>query len=155
MGVRLCAICSATLASGGSLSAYIRTRLFSAELVLVLFLPHLRALGCTSRSSKPLRWYVTHDSVCIRLISPFALPGSSPLENVPSQLLLSKISSIRPPPVSLIPDVLSTSSEGLHLSACVWIVDEDLDMLPAWAARWAGESSVRCPCAPSHTSRPR
>ncbi|RPD63864.1 hypothetical protein L227DRAFT_584354 [Lentinus tigrinus ALCF2SS1-6] len=53
---------------------------------------------------------------------------------------MSKVSSLRP--VLLDPDVLSTPVEAQVLSACLWTTDDDVDLVPTWAARWAGPVSL-------------
>ena len=64
----------------------------------------------------------------------------SALESVPLDNMLSKISSLRPLPLSLVPDVLSASPAGdLPLAACLWIYEADIEAIPAWAARWRGK----------------
>ncbi|KAI0365614.1 hypothetical protein BV20DRAFT_953921, partial [Pilatotrama ljubarskyi] len=67
---------------------------------------------------------------------------ASVLESLPINHLFAKLSSLRPPPVLLNPNVLSTPRDNTVFSACLWTVDAELDYVESWAAEWRGPLSL-------------
>ncbi|GBE81502.1 hypothetical protein SCP_0312310 [Sparassis crispa] len=79
----------------------------------------------------------------------------SPLESLPADLLLSKASSIFPPPEALDPYVLKAVVEPSAVTGCVWSSDDELTSLNNWATRWKGPISLlltttAVPSSPEH-----
>ncbi|KAI0769669.1 hypothetical protein BD413DRAFT_604796 [Trametes elegans] len=56
--------------------------------------------------------------------------------------LLTKVSSLRPPPLALSPNILATKSDNLAFSACLWTSDTEIDHVEKWAAEWRGPVSL-------------
>lgn len=70
--------------------------------------------------------------------------GMSSLDKLSFEHIASKVSSLRPPPLLLDPDVLSTGIDSSAVAACAWTTEAELEMAIAWATRWTGTvSSVR------------
>ncbi|KAI0356220.1 hypothetical protein OH77DRAFT_1589227 [Trametes cingulata] len=70
------------------------------------------------------------------------LRSDSVLESLPMDHLFAKMSSIRPPPVLLNPNALSTPPGTTVFSACLWTVDVEVDFIENWAAEWRGPVSL-------------
>ncbi|GJE95904.1 hypothetical protein PsYK624_120950 [Phanerochaete sordida] len=66
----------------------------------------------------------------------------SPLQSLPIDHLLSKITSIYPHPLALKPYVLRADTDASSVTACLWTEAEHLDSLPVWASRWKGPISA-------------
>ncbi|KAI0745440.1 hypothetical protein C8Q76DRAFT_606650 [Earliella scabrosa] len=66
----------------------------------------------------------------------------STLNGIPLDHILSKLSTIRPSPILLDPDVLSTRVESPALSACAWISEVEVETMIEWATRWSGPVSL-------------
>ena len=66
----------------------------------------------------------------------------STLNEIPLDHILSKLSTIRPSPILLDPDVLSTRVESPALSACAWISEAEVETMIEWAIRWSGVSII-------------
>ncbi|KAH9942343.1 uncharacterized protein BXZ73DRAFT_97756 [Epithele typhae] len=66
-----------------------------------------------------------------------------PQESTSLAHLLSKASPLLSPPTSLDPNVLSTKlDENPPLSACLWITEDEVELVPRWAERWTGPISL-------------
>ncbi|OBZ67284.1 hypothetical protein A0H81_12875 [Grifola frondosa] len=52
------------------------------------------------------------------------------------------ISAIYPQPVALDPYILKANPEPLAVTACLWLNEDDIDTIPAWATRWTGPISL-------------
>ena len=72
----------------------------------------------------------------------FSAEELSPVESLPSDHLLSKITILSPQPIALDPYVLKAFPDSNDVTACLWTADGDIDMLPAWALRWQGKQVV-------------
>lgn len=76
----------------------------------------------------------------------FANRELSPLENLPLEHLFSKLTTLSPPLIALDPYIIkATAVLPTDITACLWTPDSDIDMLPAWAMRWQGESLLSIP----------
>ncbi|KAM5532556.1 hypothetical protein V8D89_013762 [Ganoderma adspersum] len=64
----------------------------------------------------------------------------SALERLPLDHLLSKVSSLRP--LNLDPDVLGTQVDRSTFCACIWIPEEEMDLIVPWAEWWTGPMSL-------------
>lgn len=53
--------------------------------------------------------------------------------------MLSKLSSLYPPPLALEPFVLQAVSGNYPVTACLWATADDIDSLPMWVSRWKGQ----------------
>lgn len=56
--------------------------------------------------------------------------------------LLSKLTSVYPQPLALVPNVLRADVDAMSVTACLWTEDSHIDALPVWASRWKGPVSV-------------
>ncbi|KAI0812378.1 hypothetical protein BC629DRAFT_1436452 [Irpex lacteus] len=70
------------------------------------------------------------------------ITNSSPLQALPGDHLLSKLSSLYPPPLALQPFVLQAVSGNYPVTACLWATADDIDSLPMWVSRWKGAISL-------------
>ncbi|KZT08497.1 uncharacterized protein LAESUDRAFT_649387 [Laetiporus sulphureus 93-53] len=69
--------------------------------------------------------------------------------------LLSKLTSIYPPPRALDAYVLKGHSDLKGVTACLWATDQDLNLVLPWASRWTGPISLLVtttvdPSSPEH-----
>ncbi|KAI0743837.1 hypothetical protein C8Q80DRAFT_863243 [Daedaleopsis nitida] len=81
----------------------------------------------------------------------------STLDRLPLDHILSKISSLRPPPLLLDPDVLVTRTGNSGISACVWATEAEVADVVAWSSRWTGPISLlvvttAIPRSPEHNA---
>jgi hypothetical protein len=73
----------------------------------------------------------------------YMYPGSlttSYLDALPTSERLSRLTSIYPQPIKFDPFVLRAEDGAVGPTACLWCLDQDLKLLPAWASKWRGVS---------------
>ncbi|KZT65940.1 hypothetical protein DAEQUDRAFT_813915 [Daedalea quercina L-15889] len=66
----------------------------------------------------------------------------NPLESLPIDHVLSKITSLYPAPKALDPYVLKAADDPMGITACLWSTDQDLHSVIPWAMRWTGPISL-------------
>lgn len=66
------------------------------------------------------------------------VPQLSPVQGLPMDHLMTKLTSLYPPPVALNSYVLQSKAEANAVTACLWAQDQNLKQLPIWASRWKG-----------------
>ncbi|KIP08440.1 hypothetical protein PHLGIDRAFT_377383 [Phlebiopsis gigantea 11061_1 CR5-6] len=71
-----------------------------------------------------------------------AVQQLSRMQDLPTDFLMTKLTSVYPPPVTLGPHVIRGNAEINDVTACLWTQDQHLESIATWASRWKGPMSV-------------
>ncbi|KAH9832303.1 uncharacterized protein C8Q71DRAFT_840724 [Rhodofomes roseus] len=79
----------------------------------------------------------------------------NPLESLPIEHVLSKVTSLYPAPKAVDPFVLKAAANPVGITACLWSTDQDVHSVISWATRWTGPISLLVttttdPASPEH-----
>ncbi|EMD37734.1 hypothetical protein CERSUDRAFT_73567 [Gelatoporia subvermispora B] len=100
-------------------------------------------------------YFTTNNTTRIILPPPEDGYESSPLQTLPIDHLMSKLSSIRPHPKALEPFVLKGIIDPTAITACLWASQDHLESILPWSSRWPGPISLLmttsvAPSSPEH-----
>ena len=68
---------------------------------------------------------------------PLAFPH---IDALPIDDALTKLTSVFPEPISLLPNVLRADLQLDTVTACLWTSELEMDVLAGWMAKWPGAS---------------